>query len=104
MSGFDLTIVILNACGASVAFGCNAWAAKYGARSMRGLRIGIAIYAAMYAVAYVWLATFRDVTAWSRIMRGVALGTWPMVWCAPAIMSAQAIKRIVHNIEQMDNR
>ncbi len=101
MDGFDLTIVILNMVGAIAALVCNLYAAISGPIRLRPIRIGITFYAGIFALAYAWLAVFEDVTAWSRVMRGVALGTWPMVWCGPAIAGQIAHRHIVHDIEKL---
>jgi hypothetical protein len=102
MTGFDLTIVLLNMVCAIAACCCNLWAAFHGPLPMRALRVGIGAYAAIYVIAYAWLAVFEDVAAWSKTMRGIGLGAWVMVWCGPAVMGVRSVRRIIHDIEQMD--
>ena len=104
MSGFDLTITLMNMVGAIAALACNAWAAAYGSERLRALRIGIALYSGIYVAAYAWLAIVEDVVAWSRVMRGVSLMAWPMVWCAPALAGVRTARRTVAEIEQLGER
>lgn len=102
MSGFDRWIVIFNMFGAFVALGCNLWAATRGSPHMRPVRVGVAAFAGIYVIAYGWLAVFEDTPAWSRVMRGVSLGVWPMVWCAPAIIGAHVTRRTIEQLEQLE--
>lgn len=93
MTGFDTVVVWLNFTGAVLA----AFAAWVGSRRddprKRPMWAAVAVLATIYAGSYVWLKIDGDVFVWSKIMRGVSLVVWPLVWVTPPIMSVALFRR-----------
>lgn len=99
MSGYEQLVTALNMVGAMCAVTANAWAARRGLYRLRPLRWAIVAYSVVYVVAYWWLLMNGDVLPWSRIMRGVSIVAWPLVWCAPAIVGVLETRAIARRIE-----
>lgn len=100
MSGFDRSVIVVNMAGAVCAAWCNARAAVR-LPFLRPLRAAITAYCLLYVAAYVVLLVTEDVAPWSRVMRGVSIPSWVLVWAAPAWMAHRVTSRIVERIEAM---
>lgn len=101
MSGYEQLVTFLNMLGATCAVAANAWAARRGLVRLRPLRWAIVAYSCVYVVAYAWLVVHDDVLAWSKVMRGVSIVSWPLVWCAPAIIGVREVRAIARRIEEV---
>ena len=93
MSTFDLVVVWLNMTGAVAAVAANWWAARHADPRKRPLWAAVAVLAAVYAGSYLWLVVEGDVVVWSKIMRGVSLIVWPLVWVSAPVLSVLLFRR-----------
>lgn len=90
---FDTVVIWLNFSGAVLAFCANLWAATRSDTRERPVWAAVAVLAAIYAGSYVWLMIDSDVVTWSKVMRGVSLVVWPLVWATAPILSVVLFRR-----------
>lgn len=91
----DTVLVWVNAAGAALAVGVNLYEARHGFSEWRILRYTIAAVASFYVVGYTILGLgLVDRLAWSKFFVGVAPAAWLIVWCGPALRSAQ-VRRLI---------
>lgn len=100
MSAFDLVVIWLNFTGAVVAALANWWAARHADPRKRPLWAAVAVLAAVYAGSYLWLIIEGDVVVWSKIMRGVSLIVWPLVWVSAPTLSVLLFRRDRRTIQR----
>lgn len=100
MTGFDTVVIWLNFTGAVLAFLANIWAANRSDPRERPVWAAVAVLAVIYAGSYVWLMVDGDVAIWSKIMRGVSLVVWPLVWSTAPILSVVLFRRDQQRIAQ----
>jgi hypothetical protein len=92
-------VVLINSLMAFVAMLVNAGTAHATPEPWRSVRIPIAVLAAIYCVAYLWLFFAEDVGPWSSIMRGVSILSWPIVWIRPAIVNRRIVDAMRHAVK-----
>lgn len=91
----DLAVAQLNAVLAAVVMVVNVYAAREGNPSRRWLYVMSSVLAGIYVGSYaVLLADFPSrILAWSRIMRGVSLAVWVVVWIVPPLFDVRRYKK-----------
>jgi hypothetical protein len=100
MNRFDLVLVVINGVGAAVAGVVTGYAAVRSAY-MRGIRAAICAYSMLYAGAYAYLLGTQDIVPWSKVMRGVSVVAWPLVWIAPHVFGLRVTRQIVDQLEAL---
>lgn len=91
----DLFVAHVNLFLAIGALGANVYAIRYGHPFRRPMHASGAALCVIYIVSYViLLGDFpQRILAWSRIMRGVSVVAWCIVWIAPPIMDVYLQRR-----------
>lgn len=96
----DTLIIWCNMLGAGVAAAVNAWCASVVASRTAPLRWTIAALASIYVAAYAVLLLVPSISGeWSRVMRGVSLVVWPLVWTWPAVAARNSVRRVVARLD-----
>ena len=99
----DLGIVWANIVVIVVALCANGWALTHASPSRRpvyGTTIALCV---IYLVSYgVLLGDFpQRVVTWSRVMRGVSLVAWVVVWTIPALYDVKLYRERRNAVEQL---
>lgn len=101
MDDFDRFVVALNGVLALVAALANLHSARGATGDWRRVRVSIAAVATAYVLGYAYLAMFPDeIITWSKVMRGVSLLAWPIVWIHPAVVQRRSMKRTKEILEK----
>ena len=96
MDLFERAVVALNALLALTATVINLHASKKVVGEWRGVRVSIAAV----ATAYVLVMFPEEIIVWSKVMRGVSLLAWPVVWIHPAVVQRRSVKRTREILEK----
>lgn len=95
MTSFDRAVVIVNSLLAFASMCANAQAIRGSSPTWRSVHAAIAALAAVYAVAYAYLAVWpHAILTWSQTMRGVSLLAWPLVWIIPAVVQRRSNRQV----------
>lgn len=96
-----MIVIWLNMADAGTSCVVNLWAGFTGWPDWRWLRYTIAVFSAIYVVAYiVLLRGDYPVTVWSPFMRGVSVPVWFIVWAWPAVHSTLILRRLRSQIQK----
>ena len=99
MNDLERWVILANAVMAFIAMFVNAGTAHATPEPWRSVRIPIAVLAAIYCAAYLWLFITENVGPWSSIMRGVSILSWPIVWIRPAIVNRRIVDAMRHAVK-----
>lgn len=99
MNDLERWVIVANAVMAFIAMFVNAGTAHATPEPWRSVRIPIAVLAAIYCVAYLWLFITENVGPWSSIMRGVSILSWPIVWIRPPIVNRRVVDAMRHAVK-----
>ena len=101
MDLFERAVVALNALLALGATIANLLSSREATGEWRGVRVSIAAVATAYVIGYTYLAMFpEEIIVWSKVMRGVSLLAWPVVWIHPAVVQHRSMKRTKEILEK----
>lgn len=104
-TAFDLAVIHANAALVTVALVACLYAYHRGNPRERWLRAAQIVTCAVYVISYLYLTLdyLERVVAWSRVMRGVSLVAWIVVWIAPPILDVQLTKKRQVILASMDD-
>lgn len=98
MTVLDVVVLSWLMLGAGVAAWAHRWAwmeTPPEHRRARRMHRAIGYLSAVYVAGYAWLLSGTvSVVRWSQIFRGVSLVAFPLVWIAPAVMTARGWQRV----------
>ncbi len=87
----DAAIIAITVVLAAIAVGVNLSAARHGPYPLRAMAAARSALACFYVAGYIWLLAHQERrVTWSKMMTGVSLVAWVVVWILPALVATKA--------------
>lgn len=100
MTSPEKFVFIMNMVGCGFAIFANLYAARHDDPRMRPVRAGVAVVAVLYQLGYWWVMETGSVDIWSKVMRGVSIWAWVVVWSIPPLWSVHIRRQDVKTIQE----